>query len=227
MAVIRSMPRWLLMVLVSATTGVLAQAPQAGVGPLAAAGPSTLKPVLTTGDTWIYRTIDRWKDEEIKSESYTVVERRPWGYVVELKHGVSTEPKRRRWSQELNAFASPKHETDVGWLRFPLTAEPSWESIGPWAGGSGRTELQRRVVGNERIATRAGTFDTIRIEGSGRWFRSERNSGVVSETIWYASLVKRYVRRDTEVREASFAVGSFSRLVTQTREELIEYSLQP
>lgn len=227
MATSRSMRWWLCAMLVSSAPAAFAQAPQEIIAQSGEAGVEASAPALKPGDTWTYRLVNRWNDEEIKRETYTVFSVRSFGYVVEFTDSGSAEMKRRRWSQDLNGFMRDSEDKDVGWWKFPLTVGKSWESVGPWGGGSGRTEIKRRIVGSERITTPAGTFDTVRIEGLGRWIRSERNSGVVSETIWYAPSVKRHVRREREVREATFAVGSFSRLQTQTREELVEYKLQP
>ena len=227
MAKKRSIQRWLCALAVTVASGVGAQTPhEAPAQPIASAD---VAPLLKPGDAWTYRTLDRWKDEEIKRETYTVFAVRAFGYVVELTEGGSASAKRRRWSQDLNGLRTPDDvEKDVGWWKFPLTVGNHWESVGPW-GRAGRTEIARKVAGTERITTPAGTFDTYRIEGSGRWFPSEQNtgSGVISETIWYAPSVKRHVRRDREVREASFSMGSFNRLTSQTREELVEYKLQP
>ncbi len=111
-------------------------------------------------------------------------------------------------------------------FRKPLQVGKTW----PWEvhtrslqdGNVWRTSGTARVAGQERITTRAGTFDTFRIEAKGRQVnaRDQTKSNAVTQTFWYAPAVNRWVKRTFEGR-------SEGRVRDAVVEELTAYWFPP
>jgi hypothetical protein len=91
-------------------------------------------------------------------------------------------------------------------FKKPLQVGKTW----PWEvhtknlqdGSVWRTSGTARVADQERITTRAGTFDTFRIEAKGRQVNAndQTKSNAVIQTFWYAPAVNRWVKRTFEGR---------------------------
>ena len=81
---------------------------------------------------------------------------------------------------------------------------------------------QSKVVGEEKITTSAGTFDTFKIETTMRQINSndQTKSSTVTATFWYAPSINRWVRKTYKIR-------SRVACATPHTEELIEYSRKP
>lgn len=79
-----------------------------------------------------------------------------------------------------------------------------------------------KVVGQEKITTPAGEFDTFRIEAKVREVntKDQTKSSTTSETTWYAPAINRWVKRKTETRAEGRLRDSFT-------EELTEFSRKP
>jgi hypothetical protein len=51
------------------------------------------------------------------------------------------------------------------------------------------------IVGTEKVTVPAGTFDTVKVEGDGRWYNTSVNrSDKKTVTLWYAPEAKAMVR---------------------------------
>jgi hypothetical protein len=156
------------------------------------------------GDTFVYRVINAYNGEVVGHVSYRVDK------VEAGQVSVSVTPDRA-------ALGSPHTEVlaaDANWLRHtlinhdvpveynfsppypayvaPLDAGKSWSmrvsATDPASGRRNSVRVDAEVLGNERVSTPAGPFDTIRVKRrayAGDWeaFRNETN---IEETEWFA-----------------------------------------
>jgi hypothetical protein len=81
-----------------------------------------------------------------------------------------------------------------------------------------------RVVGLERVSVPAGSFDTFKVEVSGRYRQKRddgrRGSGTFKNVYWYSPEVKREVLREQESSKWDGAIELRRRFV------LVDYSLR-
>jgi hypothetical protein len=84
------------------------------------------------------------------------------------------------------------------------------------------TTGQSKVVGEEKITTSAGTFDTFKIETTMRQINSndQTKAAMVTTALWYAPNINRWVRK-------SYTVKIEGRLRDSHTEELVDYSRKP
>jgi hypothetical protein len=84
------------------------------------------------------------------------------------------------------------------------------------------TTGQSKVVGEEKITTSAGTFDTFKIEIRMRHVNSndQTKASTVNATLWYAPTVNRWVRKTTKTQVEG-------RLRDSHTEELTDFSRKP
>ena len=88
-------------------------------------------------------------------------------------------------------------------------------------GSAWRTSGVAKVVGQEKITTPGGFFDTFRVEAKGRQVSaSDQRSSMVTHVFWYAPAINRWVKRTFEAR-------SEGRLRDSVSEELTGYSRKP
>jgi hypothetical protein len=84
------------------------------------------------------------------------------------------------------------------------------------------TTGQSKVVGEEKITTSAGTFDTFKIETRMRHVNSndQTKASTVNVALWYAPTVNRWVRKTTKTQVEG-------RLRDSHTEELTDFSRKP
>lgn len=151
-----------------------------GVALASSAWSETLdRPVVTVGDTWIYRsTTERgssgWNqtDEEIKVTRVT-----PTAIFVATKATGSTQPPKEvlvglDWSRERDVNGK---ETVVNRpLAFPLSSGKSWDVIYTEQNPNKNHKSEKfdyhfSVVGYETVEVPAGKFRALKIESEGHW----------------------------------------------------------
>jgi hypothetical protein len=81
---------------------------------------------------------------------------------------------------------------------------------------------QSKVVGEEKITTSAGTFDTFKIDTTLRQINSndQTKASTVTATLWYAPSINRWVRK-------TYRTQIEGRLRDSHTEELTDYSRKP
>ena len=81
---------------------------------------------------------------------------------------------------------------------------------------------QSKVVGEEKITTSAGTFDTFKIETTMRQVNAndQTKAATMNATLWYAPSINRWVRR-------TYKLQIEGRLRKSQTEELTDYSRKP
>jgi hypothetical protein len=117
------------------------------------------------------------------------------------------------------------HPPGIG-IKKPLQIGKEWRSdangVHLQSGVTFRAEGVAKVVGQERITTQAGSFDTFRVDMTVRMIntRDQTRSQTWTFVVWYAPAVNRWVKKTSEWRGEGRVRDSFS-------EELTEYSRRP
>lgn len=117
----------------------------------------------------------------------------------------------------LALFAERRHRR-----RLPLAVGKSWASkstdTNSTAGVSFKRSGTAKVVAQESVTTRAGTFDTLRIETSYQLQNANdpTKKAQVMIQIWYAPLIDHWVKR-------AFVSRSDGRVREKSTVELVEY----
>jgi hypothetical protein len=116
--------------------------------------------------------------------------------------------------------------SDLLGIKKPLQVGKQWRADGNstnlQTGVAMQTSALAKVVGQEQITTPAGTFDTFRVELTVRMINTKDQTKSTTLTVanWYAPVINRWVRKNTEVRFEGRVRDSFS-------DELTEYSRRP
>jgi hypothetical protein len=115
--------------------------------------------------------------------------------------------------------------TDGTGVQTPLQVGKEWrfENKSTHTNGTAlSTTGQSKVVGEEKITTSAGTFDTFKIEIRMRHVNSndQTKASTVNVTLWYAPTVNRWVRKTTKTQIEG-------RLRDSHTEELTDFSRKP
>ena len=120
-----------------------------------------------------------------------------------------------------------KHRpSDLLGIRKPLQVGKQWRAEGNsnnvQTGVIMQTSGLAKVVGQEKITTPAGTFDTFRVELTVRQInaKDQTKSTLLNVVNWYAPAINRWARKNTEVRFEGRLRDSFS-------DELTEYARKP
>jgi hypothetical protein len=107
-------------------------------------------------------------------------------------------------------------------IRLPLAVGKSWSfrstDVNSTAGASWKRSGTSKVVAQESVTTRAGTFDTFKIETSIEVQNANdptKKSQFVQQT-WYAPLINHWVKRSSQSR-------SEGRVRDKSAVELVEY----
>ncbi|CAJ3070628.1 DUF3108 domain-containing protein [Burkholderia pseudomallei] len=111
-------------------------------------------------------------------------------------------------------------------LRFPLRAGDSYSAKYEYFDASGRhwtREMDAKVEGGEKVETKAGSFDAVRVQITGGWYPdgAPGGGGSFNETMWYAPAAKRFVKDVFRSIPRGRGVGN----TTQT--ELVAYTVKP
>src|SRR5262245_32825772 len=116
--------------------------------------------------------------------------------------------------------------SDLLGIKKPLQVGKQWRAEGSstnlQTGVALQTSGLAKVVGQEKITTPAGTFDTFRVELTVRQINTKDQTKSTTLTVvnWYAPAINRWVRKNTEVRFDGRLRDSFT-------DELTEYSRKP
>ena len=119
-----------------------------------------------------------------------------------------------------------KFQPPEGGFRFPLKVGAEWRRETGARHLSNGTGLQGssldKVLGEEKVTTPAGTFDTYKVQRVLQQTGGDNRTrvSVTTATYWYAPAINRWVKRSNEVR-------SDGRVRDSTVEELTAYSRKP
>jgi hypothetical protein len=161
------------------------------------------RPALQQGEVWIYRTIDLWTNKET-SRYESVFASEENGHLVfrnkNLNSGKVSTVYMSLDQQPCRTMQGSSEMVCTGAMRFPLVRPGeswSYQKL-PFPNGQGYFDAECTLTGTESIEVPAGTFDAIRIDCKGSWTRVSdgSRSGRFEERLWYAPVLKRFVRND-------------------------------
>jgi hypothetical protein len=148
-------------------------------------------PAPSVGERWIYSVHDgHWGDGTFTIE---ISEKSSSGYSITTKDvttRVMTVPS--ALTLDLNWVRTlPSGPAASCWLSFPLAVGRTWTCKTPWVstrGHNGEDDFVYKVVGAEKITVAAGSFDTIKVVGEGRWKNlSLGGSDLSTVTVWFSN----------------------------------------
>jgi hypothetical protein len=172
------------------------------------------RPHFVPGESWTYRRVDLWRNEETERWRQTVTA--VLGTNVTLLWEVLSSKDARRAGGRSQEYLDAAHgglynhlvtEGRHQPLAFPLEPGRSWRFQYRLTTEGGREVTVRQEARAERweqVQVPAGSFRALRISHRGEYHSTEAGaswSGQIRETYWYAPAVKRVVRteyRDTQ-----------------------------
>lgn len=174
---------------------------------LAAIGSTTAQelaaaPQLVVGESWTYQVHDGPFADG--SFSFEVASRTSDGYTIAPKEQTSTMAKapdalnaQLDWVVNVGNDAIPMCR-----VSFPLAVGRTWScktTTPNQRGGLVENTFDYKVVGTEKITIKAGTFDTFKIVGEGRWKNlSSGHSDASTTTVWFAPEARGVARYSRE-----------------------------
>ena len=179
-------------------------------------------PTVSPGDRWTYRRIDgvtgqtkQWRLEvaSVETGEVTTVKGdrfdKEWSILFDAGEGLTYEPK----GQRLVWPMAPGAETKFAYRVVGSKNYPEWS-----------VEATVRVAGLERVTVPAGSFDTFKVEATGRYKQKKadgkRGGGTFKNVYWYSPEVKREVLRELESSRWDGVIGMRLRFV------LVDYTVR-
>jgi len=209
--------KWLLIVLLVTfgnTRNVAAQ-----VGDLAGVLP---------GDRWVYEVKDEITGDLKRTTTVVVLDVSEKEINTRMSVRGAARPFEtvfdRNWNRIDDGIWKFRPSDGAG-VQTPLQVGKEWrfENKSTHANGTAlSTTGQSKVVGEEKVTTSAGTFETFKIEIRMRHVNAndQTKASTVNATLWYAPTVNRWVRRTNETRIEGRVRDSHT-------EELVDYSRKP
>ncbi|MCM8594095.1 hypothetical protein [Accumulibacter sp.] len=186
-------------------------------------------PELKVGQSWTYRRIDLWRNEETERFRQSLLFEESGRWMVRWTILDSDDAVRRgsitgeRFDPRHHGFADARVKGEYAPLSFPLSIGKTWKlDFEVTANGRNtRIEQTAHVVGWESVNVPAGQFMALRVDHAGRYYASEGGynwSGTVKESYWYVPAVSRAVRHDYADTRANGAISD------QWRDELVDFA---
>lgn len=204
-----------------------AQAAERDALPGASSGVETKSPASMEepmpGDFWTYEVRDEiGASTEVRKSIVTEVN--PGDIRVDITGGKSGDRLNiydRSWN--LKSTGPWKYQPiDGSGIRMPLKVGAAWnvtaDDVNSQNGNIFRRSVNSKVVGQETITTKAGRFDTFKIETivSRHSTNDPSKKGEITAQTWYAPAIDHWVKR-------SFVSRADNHLVNSSTSELVEY----
>jgi hypothetical protein len=202
----------------------------AGDAPSSASALAEVKPVVAMeaplqGDFWVYEVRDEISGKVSAVRKNTVTEVTPTEISVRLTmEGRETEGLSvydRSWNLKENGPWKYQPNDGAG-IRSPLKVGATWnfagDDINAGTGAIWKRTGHSKVVGQETITTKAGTFDTFKVEtilARRPTNDPTRKNDITAET-WYAPAIDHWVKR-------TFVSRANNHLLASSTIELVEY----
>lgn len=159
-------------------------------------------PELVVGESWTYQVHDGPFADGMFA--FEVASRTSTGYAITSKERTSKMAKAPdALSLDLNWATNIGSEAVVGCrIAFPLAVGRAWSCKTKWinqSGNPGEDSIEYKVVGTEKVTTKAGTFDAFKIVGEGRWKNlSSGHSDLSTITVWFAPEARNIIKYTRE-----------------------------
>jgi hypothetical protein len=160
------------------------------------------QPDINVGTNWTFELVD----------GYTKIAKSKWKNVVEQKtdalYGITRygDTGSVMYKYKITRNLGQGNPTSAGKMgngdlySFPLSPGKSWTYRTYWTTGSGQSgydEILYTVAGNESITTGAGTFDVVKVTGTGTWVNEvNRSGGRMEMVLYYAPKVQFTIRSE-------------------------------
>jgi hypothetical protein len=181
---------------------------------------------VRVGDRWVYDTKDEVSGYPKDTYTEIVTEVSPneivTSWTISGKPGSFLVVYDRDWARKDN-LAWKFNPNDGQGVRLPLAVGKTWrvqfDAKNSQTGVNVRSSVSSKVVAQETITTPAGTFETFKIERTGREFRTADPSKFFESrmVVWYAPAINHWVRR-------TYVSKFEKRLRSSTSEELADFS---
>ena len=210
--------KWLLMIFLLVTFADIRNV-AAQVGDLAGVLP---------GDRWVYEVKDEITGDLKRTTTVVVLDVSEKEINTRMSVRGAARPFEtvfdRNWNRIDDGIWKFRPSDGAG-VQTPLQVGKEWrfENKSTHTNGTAlSTTGQSKVVGEEKVTTSAGTFDTFKIETRMRHVNAndQTKASTVNATLWYAPTVNRWVRRTNETRIEGRVRDSHT-------EELVDYSRKP
>lgn len=180
------------------------------------------------GDRWVYETTDEISgDLKLTTTVFVldVSEQEINTRVSTRGLGVRQIVFDRNWNR-IDDSVWKYRPSDGAGIKKPLQVGKEWRFESKATHFQNGTALtitgESKVVGEEKVTTGAGTFDTFKIETRMRQVNSndQTKASTINAVLWYAPSVNRWVRR-------TYKTQIEGRLRDSNTEELADYSRKP
>jgi hypothetical protein len=180
------------------------------------------------GDRWVYEVTDEVSGELKLTTTVFVLDVSE----QEINTRVSTRGTGARqivFDQSWNRIDDSVWKyrpSDGSGIKKPLQVGKAWRFESKATHFQNGTALtitgESKVVGEEKVTTGAGTFDTFKIETKMRQVNpnDQTKASTINAVLWYAPSVNRWVRR-------TYKLQAEGRLRSSNTEELTDYSRKP
>jgi hypothetical protein len=214
----------------SASSAFAQQAAPTEATPIPPATAEISKPVVPMeeplpGDHWTYEVRDEITGQITAARENVVTEVTPTGITVRFKKLGADNAGLNVYDRSWNVVENRPWRfspNDGSGIQSPLAVGKTWSvrtnNINTANGSVWKRSGISKVVGQETITTKAGTFDTFKIETAftGSNVNNPTFKNEVTSLTWYAPAIDHWVRR-------TFVSKANKHLQTSTVTELIEY----
>lgn len=184
---------------------------------------------VVPGDRWVYEVTDEITGDLKTTTTIVVLDVAEKEINTRLSFRGAARPQQvvfdRNWSR-IDDSVWKYTPSDGSGIQTPVQVGKEWRFEGKAAhyqnGTAISTTGQSKVIGEEKVTTSAGTFDTFKIETKVRQVNAndQTKASTVNTTFWYAPTVNRWVRK-------TYKLQIEGRLRDSHTEELTDYSRKP
>ncbi len=188
--------------------------------------PSAEHPNIHQGDKWVYETKDDITGETKNEITLVVTELSDTQIFVRATKKDGPGPLFSVFDKNWNLLNDDnwrRTPNDGGGIRFPLSVGQEWRSKmvaqNLKTGANFSDTATSKIVGEEKVTTKAGTFDAFKtvMEVERVPIADPSRHTEFTLTIWYAPAANRYVKRSSVVKQGGHVRDS-------TTSELIKFS---
>jgi hypothetical protein len=224
---------WVGLIWLAANAALAQQTPPPGDPPQPVsadpAKPAIVMEEPVPGDRWIYDVHDEIAGMVTNVRTFIVTEVTPKEITVRWTDAGKSEQNLvvfdRSWNVIQNGAWTFSPNDGEG-LQLPLAVGKTWSFranyVNAGTGNSWKRSGSSRVVGQESLATKAGTFDTFKVETSftAQSVRDPTRKSEITIVNWYAPAIDHWVKR-------SFIHRVNKHLQSSAIFEIVEYGRKP
>jgi hypothetical protein len=181
------------------------------------------------GDRWVYEVKDEITGDVKATTTVVVLDVSEGEITARVSVRGASRPQQivydRSWSRIDDGTWKFRPSDGTG-IQTPLQTGKAWRfenKATHFQNGTALTTTgQSKVVGEEKLTTSAGTFDTFKVETTMRQINSNDQTKAANVTValWYAPSINRWVRK-------TYKVQIEGRLRDSHTEDLTDYSRKP